>query len=247
MSGTQLGYSTIPNSNGSVVVNYEREVPIVKYGENRNSINLYKPKTKVINDKSIKDPNTAVSILNRELSLVDPLNNIQVQLKGWYTFQPGQTVNIVVDDFNLVQEGTTITEKRYQFTPSTVASEDVISLTLDKRVIDITDQIRELNRRIEALESQDRQDSDVFTRLEYATGSVLIVGSYWTISQRWNGSEFRVWSSSNVPPLGSNFTPVLGLLASGNIAHSSWVGSVSYLASGVFGYGPFVRVSGGYT
>ena len=63
---------------------------------------------------------------------------------------------------------------------------------------------------------------------------------------KWNGSEFRLWDNSNVPPLGSDFTPRLGLLASGDITHPSWVGSVSYLASGVFGYGPFVQISGGY-
>lgn len=246
VSGTDIGYTQIPPNNGSIVVDYSRSLPIVKFGENRASEKAFGPKTKVINDKSIKDPATAINILNNELAKSDPFDNISFTTKGWYYINPGETAKIVAPDFNLNKSNIPVISMSYRFNPQTAHSEEVISLIMDKREIDLTDKIREINNRLNALESQDKQNSDVITRLEYATGSALAVGSYWSLGMKWNGSEFRVWGSNNVAPLGSNFTPVLGLLVSGDISHSSWVGSVSYLASGIFGTPLEIFRSGGF-
>lgn len=241
-----INYNNLPPNNGSIVVDYDRSIPIVKAAENILSKRIYGAKSKIINDKSIKDPNTAKKILDTEIQKSDPLNNLQIDLKGWYNLEPGQTINLSIPNFNITESGIPIVQVGYNFNQESVQENKVLNVILDKRPVDLTDKIREISQRLEALESQDRIQTDILTRLQYSTGSVFIVGSSWYVSMKWNGSEFRLWDNSNVPPLGSDFTPRLGLLASGDITHPSWVGSVSYLASGVFGYGPFVQISGGY-
>ena len=244
VSGTAIGYSTIPNANGSVIVNYNRDLPIIKYGEDRVSIATFGPKTEVTNDKSIKDPLTAQAIKDAKLALANPLNNITCNLRGWFTFSPGETVNVNVPDFDLVVSGLNVVEMNYAFTPETASSEEVISVKLDNREIDLTDEITDLRRRLDALEAGDRQTSDVFTRGEFAAGSFLIVGSYWALQPRWLGSEFRTWPTSNIPPIGSNFTPRLGILGSSTIVGA---GSLSYLVATGFTFNPYqVKREGSY-
>lgn len=245
-NNTLITYNNIPPDGGSVVINYDRSLPIIKAAEDLVSISAFGAKTKIINDKSIKDPNTAKAILNAEIQKSNPLNNLQLLVNGWYGLEPGRTVNISLPNFNIVESGVPIVQINYNLSPQTIHDEEVITLTLDKRPVDLTDKFRDITKRLEAIEAQDRLETDTISRLQYATGSFIFVGSRYFASMKWNGSEFRTWPSSDVPPLGSNFTPRLGLLVSGDIAHSSWVGSVSYLASGTFGFGPFLQVSGGF-
>jgi len=235
VSGTNIGYSTIPNVNGSVIVNYDRQLPIVKYGQDDTSIILFGPKSDVIIDKSIKDPTIAVNILQSKLLDANPLRNVKANIRGWTNITPGNTVTINMPNLGINNSGISIIEARYDFNRDTVMSENPITLTLSKKPYDITDELKDLNNRLSALESSDLQESDFITRLFSSKESITMVGSRWNFYARWNGSEFRVWPSSNVPPLGSNFTPRLGLLVSGDIGHASWVGSVSYLISGTFG------------
>lgn len=244
VSGTSIGYSTIPNAGGSIVAEYDRELPIVKYGEDNLSIQLYGPKTKIIDDKSIKDPLTAQNILDSELQKSNPLNNIQINFKGWEDIIAGTTADLNIPDFNLNINSIPIIEVSYDFTPDKAIEENVIKLNLDNRQIDITDQIKDLRRRTELLQAEDRQVGDVFTRAAYATGSILIVGSTWTISARWLGSEFRAWPSTNIPPVGSGGTPRLGILGSSTAIGA---GSLSYLVATGFAFNPAqIMASGGY-
>lgn len=225
-SGTTYGY-WLPPSGGSIVSYYDREVPIVKFGEDRSSISAYGPRTTVINDKSIKDPVTASLIMKKELQNSQPFREISVNLKYWRTpnlpvsiihnfyFDLGKLVYVNIPDFNINTELRRVVEMKYVFDKDTVHNGSVISLRLERQTTNFSDEIIELKRRLSKLEGEDRKDTDVVTRLEYATGSCLIVGSYWEIRTQYNGSEFRVWPSSNVPPLGSNFTPRVGLLSVG--------------------------------
>lgn len=205
-SGTEYGYY-LPPSGGSIVVNYDRQVPIVKYGEDSVSIQAYGAKTIVINDKSIKDPNTAITILETKLAETNPLNNIEAELKGWYTFSPGQTVNISIPDFNLVLSGLPVIEMQYDFNPYSVMSEEVLSVKLDNREINITDKIKDLSKKIGDIEAQDRQSADVYTRLQYSTGSVQIIGSAWNIKQQLINNSFMGTHPYNgrLGKIGSNF------------------------------------------
>jgi hypothetical protein len=184
LSGTDLGYSTIPTSGGSVIIAYEREVPIVKFGQDDASISAFGPKEKVIQDKAIRDPRTATDILKRELERSDPFKRMEFNLSGWYTFEVGQTVTANLSDFGMNEMDVPILNISYTFDKSNNLDEEVISIKVNRKIVDITDQLTGIERRLEALESSDLQDTDLLTRLIQAAGSLNIVGSYWEVRTR---------------------------------------------------------------
>lgn len=179
-----INYNNIPPNGGSVVVNYDRSLPIIKIGQDDTSIAAYGKKTKIINDKSIKDPNTAAAIRDVEIQKSSPLNNLQLDLRGWFAFEPGRTVNISLADFNLVDSGIPIVQVHYNFDKQRIHENKIISVILDKRPVDITDKLRDINRRLEAIEAQDRTETDILSRLQYATGSGIFIGSSWYVSTK---------------------------------------------------------------
>lgn len=192
-SGTAFGYY-LPPSGGSIVVNYDRTYPIVKYGQNDAAISLYGPKTLVINDKSIKDPNTALSILKQKLSDTDPFRMIELTSKGWLTMNPGQTATVTLSNFN-INDSYPLLELNYDFNVENNLAERVQRFRFDKKVSDITDQITNLKKRLDALEAQDRLESDTITRLIQTNGSLTVVGSYWEVRTRSIAGDTLIYDS----------------------------------------------------
>ncbi len=171
-------------------MNYDRETPLVRFGRSRPSIDAFGPKTLIINEKSIKDPNQAKSILNIALEKGTPLDKAEFELKGWFTFTIGQTVEAILSDFDINEPTWPILNITYTFDRNTVEAERVIKVRLNNKITDITDTITELSKRLKALESEDLQAGVFLTRLEFGLGSMLIVGSEWTVAKRGLGSSW---------------------------------------------------------
>lgn len=202
LSGTDLGYSSIPDSGGSVIVNYQRELPIVKRGQDDDSINFYGPKVRVVRDKSIKDPNTALDLLKGILQDANPLNRLRCKLKGWFTFQPADTVTYDLADFNMEELIMSIVEIEYNFNKNTIQNNSTISLTLSKKLLDITDKVKELDRRLTNIESPDISDTDVVTRLLQSREEMRVVGSIASVySSTITGSAYHLYSTGFIPPV----------------------------------------------
>lgn len=211
VSGTDIGYDSIPINTGSILVTYDREIPIVKHGVERDSILAYGRKNKIINDKSIRDPQTATDILKKQLENADPFKGSEAELKGWFSLIPGQTVNVTMTDFNLSETNLPILSVNYVFDRNTIFSENVMKVKFNKKIINLTDELSLMKRRIDAIEAGDRQDTDVITRLEQATGSLLVVGSKWYVKTNiTTGSYLRC----AVQGFGTDLT---GTLASGTL------------------------------
>lgn len=221
ISGTDLGYDGVPTSGGSILVEYDREVPIVKFGQNNSSITTFGPKTKVITDKSIKDSRHATEILKEELKKSDPLRKMEIELKGWFTFTVGETVNVVLSDFGLDETGIPIINIEYDFDAVTVEAETVIKVRIDRKITDITDVLASLDSRLIAIESVDTQDTDLLTRLEQSIGSISMLGSYFEIRTRFIGSSFILGNVS----IGS----IIGFGPSALGRLGSQTGSLSFL------------------
>jgi len=238
ISGTTVGYSAFPNANGSVVINYEREVPIVKFGQDNASISMFGPKSLVIQDKSIKDPLTAQAILFDKLSKVNPLNEYELDIDGWFSLTPGQTINVNLSDFNINNLTSSILNVDYRFDKNTIQSENVMSLTLNNKPLDITDEFREVKRRIEALESADKSATDLLTRFEFGLGSFDLVGSRWEVrTSTVTGSAYHLYSTNFTPPV-NPFNLASGV--SQGLLAGSFTGSAS-------AFGPFItQTSGGF-
>ncbi len=214
VSGTDVGYSSIPSNGESGIIQYDRDIPIVKFGQNRESILLFGKKESVINDKSIVDPTTASAILKKELENSDPFKGVECEIKGWFDITPGNTARVTLSDFNIDEE-TGILNVTYKFDKNTVQSERVIKIRLDKKIIDITDQITDLRTRLNAIEEADRSESDVITRLETANNEFSVIGSNWEVKTRTLGSSFILGKGFH-GVTGDTFGGILGsVIASG--------------------------------
>jgi len=216
LSGTSIGYNSIPASGGSFVADYQRELPVVKVSQNDSSIATFGQKNLVVVDKSIRDPATALDLARQKAEDADPLKSFRTKIRGWFLITPGNTVKIVLDDFNISETAVDVIGVSYRFDRNTIQSGEIITLNLSKKFINIADEIKDLKRRLGTLESSDAQSTDVITRLIVDTANIPIVGSYWAVSTRELGSSFIIGTANSNP---------------GGIGHGGVLGSV--VASGI--------------
>jgi len=208
-SGTVAG-NNIPGNGAYVSIDYGRKVPIVKYGEDTTSIAIYGPKTKVISDKSIQSNTTAQQLLNKTLLESNPWKNVDLNLTGWYALTLNNTVTVVMDNFSL-NDNFEVIGIFYDFTKQTNLNENVITLKVNRKTLDITDKIKELDERITSLESPD--ETQILTRYYQTSDNFQVVGSKWNIYSRTftSGQAFLVGN----PPyavIGQSRLGVIGAL-----------------------------------
>ena len=216
VSGTRFGIDRIPPDGGSLVINYDRSVPIIKFGQNNASVSQFGPKEKVIVDRNIQDPTIAKEILITELENSLPLDKIELTLNGWHDLIPGQVATINIPNFNLSGKSVGILDVSYNLNPETTMSENIISVSLDNKITDFTDQFVDLNRRLKKLEVGNIDSSDVFSRLEFSAGSLLVVGSKWNVFVRGLGSSFILGVGFHGVE-GSTFGGILGSIVTSGI------------------------------
>ena len=216
ISGTDIGYNTIPASGGSIITNYDKETPIVKFGIRRSSIDAFGPKEVVLRDKSIKDPRLAIDTLQRILEQDQPIEKIELELKGWFTFNVGETVTTTLKDFDIDNELLPILNITYKFDAETVRNERIIKVRLKTKVPDITDEFTSIAQRLTALESQETVSSEFLTRLEVGLGSIIAVGSVWAVKARSLGSSFILGKGPH-GVTGATFGGILGSIIESGI------------------------------
>ena len=221
ISGEDIGYSTIPASGGSFITNYQRETPLIRHGQDNTSITLYGRKSLVIQDKTIKDPSTAQAVLDKKLEDVNPFKGLDVGVVGWLNLNPGETINIALDDFNLSQNNLSINSVNYQFNKNSIQDGKVITLKIDKKMKDITDMIKELNKRITYIEGGDMDEATGITRFQTFTGSEICSGTSWIVKSRPIESSFI---------LGHPINSLLGSYSNHHLGDykGSWITNGSY-------------------
>jgi hypothetical protein len=209
-------FPNFPGSGGSIVVNYARDLPIIKAGQDNLSVQLYGPKELKIQDTTIKDPATATTILRNRLLDSNPLDRITCLVKKWLNINPGDLIHLTLDNFNINQDFN-IVQIDYEFDPFTIQNDHIIHLTLGNKPIDITDRIKNLKSRIDAIESQNIQATDIITRLLTTSSSFNVTGSRWNVGVRYIGSDYLWGVSQSSKPF------VWGVTGSG-----LWLGSYAY-------------------
>jgi prophage tail gpP-like protein len=221
-SGTEIGYSSIPGSNASVVMNYMRELPIVKTDKNNESISTYGKRVKVIVDKNIRDPNLAEEILRVALNEnAVAKKQGQLQIKGIVDITPSNTCIVNIPFHNINSQTYDILEANYNFNSTTNFSENVLKLKVNKKLPDVTDTLKNILLDIKKLQGADMSNEDLFTRVETSTGSIGIRQSginVWDIDM---GSSFILGGNIN-GLLGSYSTHTLGDWTAGSVL--SWSG-----------------------
>lgn len=202
-SGTAAGYN-IPGSLVNINVDYQISRPIAKTGVNNASVNAYKKRELVINDKSIKDPSTARDIVTQTLAQKSlPFVEGRLSVNGVVSVVAGQTVLVNLPYKNQSNQTYTVLEARYNFNPKTMLSGDVLELRLSSKINNLVDKIKQLALDIKKLQAQDLSTSDTISRLESAEVSGGFIANIWYIKTRTLGSSF-IWGRSQ---LGSPYVP----------------------------------------
>jgi len=248
VSGTDLGYSSIPVSGGSLVINYSKENVISKFGTHRQSIERFGPRSLVINDKSIRDPRTALTILKDRLTKDSlPVTKTEINLKGWFTFNVGETVDVFMSDFGTDIQTLDIVSLNYTFTKTSELTEnEVIKIQVDKRISNLVDSFTSIRDRLNRLEASDIRPIELLTKVEFGLGSVLVVGSSWSVNVRSIAGENLILDSPNFGILdvnklvsGITYSFVLGKALAGVLGTSSLgknVSTYTTLRSGGYSY-----------
>lgn len=189
-SGTSLG-ANIPQSGNAVVVNYKRNLPIVKVGANEESVNAYGKRVKTIIDKNIKDPLTAQQIVATELDEnSDPKKEGTLQLNQILNVNPSETVIINLPFENINNKVYDIIEANYSFNKSNNLEENVLSVKVNKKLNDVTDTMKNIILDIKKLQAQDIDDTDILTRSKFSLGSLVVRHSGTVGYMRNIGSSF---------------------------------------------------------
>jgi len=129
------------------------------------------------------------------------LDRININVNGWFDITPGDTAEVILSDFD-INKTAGILDIKYDFTKENTLSEHVINVNLDTRFGDLTDQIVDLNKRLKKIEAFDADETDLITRLQFTTGSVLVVGSRWEVrTNEVVGSVSHLYSTGFTPPL----------------------------------------------
>jgi len=201
-SGPDIGDS-IPSSGTEVIMNYDRSLPVIASKEDKPSIGSYGTRVKIIIDKNIKDPVIANQLVNSELSkTLIPIVEGDINVRGVINIIPSQTCIVDLPLNNINTQTYDIIEANYNITPTTQQTGEVLKIKVNKKVVDITDKVKDLYDRVRKLETSSFLSSDILTRLETTTGSFSI-----------RQSGLQVWEID----IGSSFVlgaPILGLLGS---------------------------------
>lgn len=169
-SGTEQGNNLYIGS--TIDISYKRALPIVKVGNNQESIARYGKRVKVIQDKNIKDPISAETILLRELEeFSDPLKEGNITVKDIANITPGETCIVDIPFHNISNKTYDILEARYNFTKQNCLADSVLNIKVNKKIPDITDTLKDIMLQIKKIQGADVSDSDLITRYELATGS----------------------------------------------------------------------------
>jgi hypothetical protein len=173
-SGTSQG-NNVPVSGNVFTVNYKRLLPIVKVGDDESSKAKYGTRVKIITDKTIKDPRTASLLMQSELAnSSEPILEGNVDIDGIAFLDPGNTciANFPHNDIN--NETYDIIQVTYDFNKENCLHDRVVSAKLNKKLPDLTDQIKDILLELKKLRSQDISDADLITRFQTNTGSMGI-------------------------------------------------------------------------
>lgn len=184
VSGTVPGWH-IPGVGSDILVDYKRSVPIVKFAEDKASVNTYGPHSKVIIDKNIVEPSMAKdTALNEVEQGRNPKRQGSLKLQGVFNLVAGTTAIVNLPNFDVNSITYDILEVKYQFNKRNNLHNDVITVKVARKLKDVLDTIKQMILDIKKLQAADIDTTDIITRLSTATGSFGLRVSSWKVQTR---------------------------------------------------------------
>lgn len=189
-SGTRAGNNLI-GSGGSFIVDYFRDVPIVKVAQDTSSQELYGIRTKLVINKEIKDPRQAVDVAQNQLEqFSEPVFEGRLKLFDVFSVTPGQLATINLPNEGITSTRYTIIEADYDFNPINNQIDDVLKVKVSNKRRDILDTLKQIILDIRRLQAGDIDTDDVITRIQLGPGSYGVRVSGWSVRTRTIGQSF---------------------------------------------------------
>lgn len=205
VSGTVAGDNN-PGPGSAVIVDYMRDLPIVKMGEDDASVAQYGKRVKIVVDKNIKDPKTAEDIMKKELEKYsDPTKEGNLTIRNVANITPGQTCVVDIPIYNINNTTYDILEAKYKLTKENCLKDQVLSIKVNKKIPDITDTLKDLILKQRQSEGQDMADTDILTRYKTSTGSLGLRASGCKVYTKsiagdsliWGNATFGIWNNKS--------------------------------------------------
>jgi len=215
-SGTVAG-DNIPTSGTDIIfAQYQKNTPIISVKSDAESQIAYGLKDKVIADKKIKDPEEATVKASSFLAEhKDPVVQGNIDVNGVIDVTPGNTAVVNIPFHDIDNQTYTIQSAIYNFNKSNNLSDNVLRVSLNKKIIDFTDTTKDILLRLKQTEMS-QVDAGIVT-LQVDSASVG-VSSPWYASSRSIGSAFYFHTPGhNI--LNSN-TSLLGDVRAGSVVAS---------------------------
>jgi hypothetical protein len=186
VSGT--GNYSIPGVGSLIDITYDRSSPLMKYDEDAASIAAYGKKTKIITDTNITEATEAQSLATYTVDeYASPRLEGNISIKGVFSLIPGNTVNVVLANEN-INQAFEIVSVTYDLNPRTILAEEVFTIRVSQKVLDLSDTLKQMMMDIKRLQMKDL--SEVSTRLEIDTANFDLKDSIWYVKTRTIGNSF---------------------------------------------------------
>ncbi len=187
-SGITAGDNTGWIGSQAVIIDYQRSSPLISIRQDTTSQSTYGDKHKTIIDRNIKDIDEANTRANTFLTEhKDPKIQGNLNVEGVVDITPGNTAVVNIPFHNIVNQTYAILNASYTFNKRNNLSNQVLTVSMNKRIRNFIDYMKEHELRLRMIEGAEVDTS--ITNLVTATGSVFVETSYNAIS-RSIGSAF---------------------------------------------------------
>jgi len=196
-SGTQAG-NNIPASGATITIQYDRELPIVRFGRDNDSVLRYGVKEKVIIDKGIKSIDEAEDTLATELTLgtSDKLEGT-IDVQGVYYLTASQTCIINLPNDGINNKEYSMIEISYNLNPIALQTENIITIKLNKRLKTLTDELKNLMLDVKKLQGDSISETSIITRYEFSINQQELAVSGWKVTTRAINDGFIIGHTHN--------------------------------------------------
>ncbi len=195
VSGTAAGDNIPASGATNVTVNYERSTPILKFKQDATSVTTYGPRTKIMSDPNIKNflqASEQASKFLEENKTPKIMGDIEVY--GVVSVTPGNTCVINIPFHNINSQTYTILNVSYMFNKRNNLSDSVLRMTLNRKISDFTDTMKDTMLRVKDFETGPLEGTLV--RLETSIGS-MVPELHWEVWSQPIGSAFIFGNTDN--------------------------------------------------
>ncbi len=195
VSGTAAGDNIPASGTSNVSVDYERFTPLLKYVDDDTSVTNYGPKTKIIKDDGLK---SFVEVNKRATTFLADNKDSKIQgdldIRGVVDITPGNTCVVDLPWHGINSQTYTILSASYSFNKYNNRADNVLHITVNKKLSDFTDVMKDQMIKLKRFEvgPHEGEYTNLKTTLKYAT-----VDSHYELWQRNINNNFVFHSNKH--------------------------------------------------